>query len=332
LGFTLIELLVVIAIIAVIIALLLPALGAARRTARTGVCQNNLRQMLTAHAAYAADFKSYIAALNGRAEDRPAPPFEFPGGYHVALQAQSIIADLTGRSMNTAGGIPAWVNSSAYTFVIEQYSHVVIAQYLNEAMPSPSTVCPEDRPRLAWRRSPLDIQSTGYVPQKSFNAANMDWWPYSASYQLTAAACASRDSNGEFRYTQYQTHDQYHGKTVFGGRKIDEVFFPSQKCALYDSQDRHFAKAETFYGFAGTRQPIGFFDGSVSARRTVDCNKGEDPSRPVPGIWCTFVYAPDTGFESPPPPGQSAQIKGGFYRWTRGDLHGIDFGGHEVSK
>ncbi len=62
-AFTLIELLVVIAIIALLVGILLPALGAARKTAEQGVCASNLRTIATMSVMYADDNDGWSPAL-----------------------------------------------------------------------------------------------------------------------------------------------------------------------------------------------------------------------------------------------------------------------------
>ncbi len=345
-AFTLIELLVVIAIIALLISLLLPALASARRSARIAVCQSNMRQMMIAHANYATDFKGFIAEFNGRAEDRGSS-IHFPGENDLARQAQHLIAEHSGRSpasgaSSSPDDFPAFKNSTGFTLVVEQFSHVVLVEYMGGKAPMPGTVCPEDRARQSWSAAPTQMSSSAYQPLQSRNTANLAWWPYSSSYQLTAGAVGGYHVKygltNNRKYLQHQTHDQYQiSHPPVGGRKIDEVAFPSQKVALYDSQDRHYAKREMFYAYAvggnlTAQQPLAFFDGSVSPHKTADTNPGEDPSYPQTNRPLSFRYDPDLGFESGFPVGMSGSLsKGGFYRWTREGLKGVDISGGQLS-
>ncbi len=333
-GFTLIELLVVIAVIALLVAILLPALAKARRAARTAACQSNLHQMMVAHTAYATDFKGFIAAYNGRSEDRASTNYHVPTGAQIAEQAADIFEEITGDELPayTAGGSVG----AAQSFVVEQFSHFVLAQYLDGALPAPATVCPEDQARLSWRASPDDMSSNPFKPQKDLNLAgkNLLWWPCSASYQLAPWACRkTKDVAGDvagYHQTADFDHDMYATKLGFGGAKVHQIAYPAAKVALNDTQDRHFAGRETFFLYTRAQQPLAFFDGSVSNRKTENANKGLDPFQPNRGP-CKLKYAPDAGFESPALPDLGYKVVA-YYRWTRNGLAGVDFGGGEVRR
>jgi prepilin-type N-terminal cleavage/methylation domain-containing protein len=76
-GFTLVELLVVIAIIGVLVALLLPAVQAARESARRTRCINSLRQLGLAIHNYADTHKVLPTSSNSRDASGPLKPNGF---------------------------------------------------------------------------------------------------------------------------------------------------------------------------------------------------------------------------------------------------------------
>lgn len=97
---------------------------------------------------------------------------------------------------------------------------------------------------------------------------------------------------------------------------------------MMDSQQRHF-NVELFYAYPECRQPLLFWDSSVSIRATKNSNKGWYPNIPEKDQATKITYVPDVGFESSQHI-DSDQKPFGYYRWTRAGLHGVDFGGSEI--
>lgn len=88
-AFTLIELLIVIAIIATLIGILLPALGAARRSARATVCLNSQRQTAIGMHTYAGDHKEIVIPSYNMADTTGTVPCD---GWGPILDRDGYIA------------------------------------------------------------------------------------------------------------------------------------------------------------------------------------------------------------------------------------------------
>lgn len=174
-AFTLIELLVVVAVVALLVGVMLPALGAARDSARRVACTVNLRSIETAHASYTLDhdgwmlgsthgqswietLRDYDPSLLLRSPVDTSPHFE--GGEPVRgrfrLTSYSINYEITPDNPNGVGRIDKVAHPWAT-------AHAVIA-----AFTGPGAVQDHVHPRLWW--SPIP----GAIPGKAAGEVQID--------------------------------------------------------------------------------------------------------------------------------------------------------------
>ena len=106
--------------------------------------------------------------------------------------------------------------------------------------------------------------------------------------------------------------------------------FPSQKVYLFDLYDRHCYQRTIFHAYPAAKQPLVFFDGSVTLRRTGDANPGWTPQAPNSPVPTQYQYYPYPTTEPPTFNGQPAEMVKGYFRWTRKGIRGVDFNGLEV--
>jgi prepilin-type N-terminal cleavage/methylation domain-containing protein len=330
-GFTLIELLVVVAVIALLIAILLPALAGARKVARLGICESNLKQLGVATNTYGLDFKDQIFSFSWRAGDA----LSSDNGLNYAAkdvdaacnQMVDIVRRLGDRTVNE---VP---RTLGVFFPYLRFSHLVLQDYLGHRLPDPIVACPEDPDQRRWGLDPGGYDAGQYQPNYGVGAAQGNWrWPYRSNYWMTASAIDKNIAGRRLRPVNSEVVATSPFPSLrFGNRSLTEVEFPSAKVFLFEQYGRHAQRDfdyRTYYGFDTAKCVVQFFDGSVSLRASKDANKGNanpsDPNSPT----STVPYVAN-GL-TPDPPAPTALHSDVRFLFTRSGLKGVDFGGKEV--
>jgi prepilin-type N-terminal cleavage/methylation domain-containing protein len=332
-GFTLIELLVVIMIIALLIGILLPALGSARRTARQEVCLNNMRQMGIGLINYSGDARSSLAQFSWKAGFSPS---QFADLQSAADPNQGHInqaVDIVRRHLKN--NQPVFSNR----MVARNFSYLVLADggYFGDKLPERGAVCPDDFNGVTWQKNltenPTNIMAGTMDPDPESDPEYKQFLSFWSTYQAVPGSWTSDTS--AVAVTQASGQPGYHllytnpGGDSFRNVRMDQVTFPSQKVYIFDLFDRHSRKRPIFHAYPDAKQPLLFFDGSVSVRRTGDANRGWNPAAPTSPLATYYLYYP-TANEPPTLSGNASDAVYGYYRWTRRGIKGVDFGGGEV--
>lgn len=315
-GFALLELAAVAVVVALTFALLLVGRSDTRRQARLGECLGNLKAHGNATASYAADHADRIWTFSWRKGDMLSQYPDLNGATSDLHAAANQAVDIMRRRSGRDG-----LQVPAAWFPHLLYSQLVLADYLDEALPQQYVACPEDKDRVCWQENEMDFCDVCPVtpPDCPFSTAYR--WAYSTTYELPPSFYSPDSRVGTVQtISQGTAHNFFHvpPSAPLGQRMLHEVRYPSQKVMIYEQTARHFRPRTPFFAAEEARPAMLLVDGSVGVRVTSDSNPGGNPSNPKSPS-PTIVVGPD------------GTPHVGHFRWTRGGLLGRDYGGAEVA-
>lgn len=314
-GFVLRELLAACVIMATLLGVLAVLADAGRRASGAHESLNNLRTLHGAYMTVSADRADEFPTFTWRAGENQT---EFDDLRYsesnlnaASNQAIDILRRRADRNfLKLSGWIPHIL-----------YNHLVLADALDWRLPTEFMIPPDDAVRQCWiRHMPFgegcEIQLESY--QRSL--------PYSSPYSQGLAFFSSPDSGPDSILQTGNCCYSVPDDVVFGGRRVGEVAFPSDKAYLFDIFMR--GDRPLYFMFEEARVPVARVDGSAAFETTSRSNLGWNPRDPA-GEPLQLRYFPHHPNDPRLPQGFNNRVIA-HYGSTRGALAGRDFDGPEA--
>lgn len=339
-AFALREAVTLVSLAAVGLALFTPIAAQGAGQSRLQVCMGRLKDIAKSSAMFANDHVNLIASERGAAGTvrwRSLGSITYPDtglGQDAAARDQAVdIIRVRGSRTDIERIGTAWVPNPAYT-------HLVLADYNGEELPSPQYACPEDANLLAWQSDPTNFNNLGVpCPAPPGKLANADKrWPYMSSYTVSTHVWSHDDPYDviDHRVSVFDsalvirtsgTHRE--GATDHGNRRYDEVAFPSAKVHFADRGARHFTPRPVYTGLPEAKHPVLYFDGVVRTTRTGGMNPGWDPRRAGPLYTYSYIFNNSSPFFDWFPgfadgSRGAVALNAAFWQCTRDGLAGLD--------
>jgi prepilin-type N-terminal cleavage/methylation domain-containing protein/prepilin-type processing-associated H-X9-DG protein len=277
-GFTLVELLVVIAIIGTLVALLLPAVQAARESARRSQCVNNLKQLGLAMQNYHEAKKHLptgsITAYYGTWQMRILPFIE-------QQQLGAMYTFLPKDGNLTEDELLALGNTTVYYYDAQAPSHNPPINNLKVVQTRISTLtCPSDEPQvykaqqITRHNYVANYGTTSHIGVDHLSSANSGWIPYRGSPFLGRDSPPFQDLPVEFR----QITDGL-SNTLLASEIVQGV-----DLALSPDENTVDARGLTWWGWAAGFEARGVPNTSEPdvMQQRIDCESAE-PNPPCVG-------------------------------------------------
>lgn len=358
-GFSLMEAGVLVAGLGLAASLLLPTLGGMRTDARLAGSRDNLRQLGEAHAAYSAANSGFIAGYDwvgnpgsgGFGGGPPSPEYDMGCGVEreaednleaAQLQFAAILRKLTARC-----GTENQILPNLDRLPHHRFGHLPLLDWLGTSATDPLIVSPLDVHQQDFQ-SITRVEEYPSLPgggSPDFTQAPGNWgveqtvvqWTYASSYLTAFYAFSPSRPLDNHRLAIEPASDgtlfTLRDPQALNRQLRSAVRFPSNKALLFEEFDysQGLGNQGRYYADPLASVNVLAFDGSAPLIATADANPGWDPDNFTDMERSAELRYASIDTRYFPDDSERPDAYGGYSKWTRGGLEGIDFGAGEIN-